>query len=62
MAREDPREGLAAECGNGERTRSIASGSQVSDSPYSLAASEEFQMVYHGGKRDDITVLLALIR
>ena len=29
--------------------------------PYSAAATEVFDMVYSGGKRDDITVLVVLI-
>lgn len=33
-----------------------------SESPYSLGASEAFDMVYSGGKRDDITVLVALVQ
>lgn len=32
------------------------------ESPYSLGASEAFDMVYSGGKRDDITVLVALVQ
>eukprot|EP00884_Botryococcus_braunii_P019435 jgi/Botrbrau1/6175/Bobra.0344s0016.2 len=31
------------------------------DTPYSLGATEAFQMVFRGGKPDDITVLVALI-
>ncbi|KAK9806298.1 hypothetical protein WJX72_009199 [[Myrmecia] bisecta] len=32
-----------------------------SETPYSLAASEAFDMVYSGGKADDITVVVAVI-
>ena len=31
------------------------------ETPYSLGASEAFDMVYSGGKADDITVLCALL-
>lgn len=30
--------------------------------PYSLAATEHFDMVYSGGKKDDITVLVCKIK
>jgi protein phosphatase PTC7 len=30
--------------------------------PYSAGASESFDMVYHGGKKDDITVLVCVVR
>lgn len=30
--------------------------------PYSLAATEHFDMVYNGGKKDDITVLVCKIK
>ncbi|BDA46553.1 Protein phosphatase PTC7 homolog fig at C-terminar half [Coccomyxa sp. Obi] len=33
-----------------------------SQTPYSLGASEAFDMVYSGGKMDDITVVVALLR
>ncbi len=29
--------------------------------PYSLAASDEFDMVYNGGKEDDVTVVVAFV-
>ena len=29
--------------------------------PYSLGATEAFDMVYSGGKKDDITVLVAMV-
>ncbi len=32
------------------------------ETPYSLGASEAFDMVYSGGKADDITVLCALLQ
>ena len=31
------------------------------DTPYSRAATEEFQVIYNGGKKDDITVIVALL-
>jgi len=39
-----------------------ASLDREGESPYSLGASEAFDMVYSGGKRDDITVLVALVQ
>ena len=32
------------------------------DTPYSLAATEAFDMIYSGGKPDDITVVVAELR
>lgn len=29
--------------------------------PYSVGASEYFDMIYHGGKKDDLTVLVGLV-
>ena len=37
-----------------------ASVNKTADTPYSRAATEFFDMVYSGGKRDDITVVVAL--
>jgi hypothetical protein len=37
------------------------SGRQDGETPYSLNATEAFQLVFRGGKPDDITVLVALI-
>mmetsp|Transcript_42889 Transcript_42889/g.52046 ORF Transcript_42889/g.52046 Transcript_42889/m.52046 type:complete len:108 (-) Transcript_42889:29-352(-) len=31
------------------------------NTPYSMAASEAFNMVYSGGKKDDITVLVGIV-
>lgn len=32
------------------------------DTPYAREASEAFNMVYNGGKKDDITVLVAMCK
>ena len=31
------------------------------DTPFSLSASEAFNVVYHGGKKDDITIVVAVV-
>lgn len=38
-----------------------ASINRDGETPYSLAATEAFDMVYSGGKQDDITVLAACL-
>ena len=35
--------------------------SKYAVTPFSLAASEELNLVYSGGKLDDITVLVAMV-
>ena len=31
------------------------------DTPYSRSATDEFDVIYRGGKKDDITVIVALV-
>jgi protein phosphatase PTC7 len=38
-----------------------ASTDKSSTTPYSLAASEAFEMIYDGGKKDDISVVACIL-
>ena len=44
-----------------ERDRGLTFTSKYAVTPFSLAASEELNLVYSGGKLDDITVLVAMV-
>ena len=55
-------EAAAAECARALVAAAMhASNDRRRETPYSRGASEEFDMIYSGGKRDDITVVVARV-